>query len=100
MVSTPFIFIIHDAPNDFYRFTKYGLKEILKIFQSRDKRKKWLARIFSFLQRIKKSSSLLNKILGNSFLLLYFLLYPLILIIQNIFKTSGLTTGYYLKAIK
>ena len=42
----------------------------------------------------------MNKILGNSFLLLYFILYPLILVIQKIFKTNSLTTGYYLKAIK
>ena len=27
LLSTPFIFNIHDEPNDFYRFTKYGLKK-------------------------------------------------------------------------
>ena len=102
LVSTPFIFNIHDAPNDFYRFTKYGLKEIFKEFSKVEIKEKngWLESIFVLIMRIKKSRSLLNKILGNSFLLLYFLLYPLILIIQNIFKTNGLTTGYYLKAIK
>ena len=26
----PFIYPIHDAPNDKYRFTKYGIREILK----------------------------------------------------------------------
>ena len=32
LLSTPFIFNIHDAPNDFFRFTRYGLKEIFKEF--------------------------------------------------------------------
>ena len=102
LLSTPFIFNIHDAPNDFYRFTKYGLKEIFKDFSKVEIKEKngWLESIFVLIMRIKKSKSFLNKILGNSFLLLYFLLYPLILIIQKIFKTNSLTTGYYLKAIK
>ena len=102
LVSTPFIFNIHDAPNDFYRFTKYGLKEIFKDFSKVEIKEKngWLESIFVLIMRIKKSRSFLNKILGNSFLLLYFFLYPLILIIQSIFKTNSLTTGYYLKAIK
>ena len=102
LLSTPFIFNIHDAPNDFYRFTKYGLKEIFKEFSKVEIKEKngWLESIFVLIMRIKKSRSFLNKILGNSFLLLYFFLYPLILIIQSIFKTNGLTTGYYLKAIK
>jgi len=102
LASVPFNFHIHDAPNDFYRFTKYGLKEIFKEFSKVEIKEKngWLESIFVLIMRIKKSRSFLNKILGNSFLLLYFFLYPLILIIQSIFKTNGLTTGYYLKAIK
>ena len=102
LVSTPFIFNIHDAPNDYYRFTKYGLKEIFKEFSKVEIKEKngWLESIFVLIMRIKKSRSFMNKILGNSFLLLYFILYPLILVIQKIFKTNSLTTGYYLKAIK
>jgi hypothetical protein len=102
LLSTPFIFNIHDEPNDFFRFTKYGLKEIFKEFSKVEIKEKngWLESIFILIMRIKKNRSFPNKILGNSFLLLYFFLYPLILIIQSIFKTNSLTTGYYLKAIK
>lgn len=102
LLSTPFIFNIHDEPNDFYRFTKYGLKEIFKEFSEVEIKEKngWLESIFVIIMRIKKSKSFLNKILGNSFLLLYYFLYPLILIIQRVFKSKSLTTGYYLKAIK
>ena len=102
LLSTPFIFNIHDEPNDFYRFTKYGLKEIFKEFSEVEIKEKngWLESIFVIIMRIKKSKSFLNKILGNSFILLYYFLYPLIWIIQIIFRTKSLTTGYYLKAIK
>tara|TARA_E500000178_G_C16932139_1_gene712252 strand:- start:665 stop:1327 length:663 start_codon:yes stop_codon:yes gene_type:complete len=102
LLSTPFIFNIHDEPNDFYRFTKYGLKEIFKEFSEVEIKEKngWLESIFVIIMRIKKSKSFLNKILGNSFMLFYYFLYPLIWIIQIIFRTKSLTTGYYLKAIK
>ena len=30
VIVTPFIYPIHDAPDDKYRFTEYGIKEILK----------------------------------------------------------------------
>jgi SAM-dependent methyltransferase len=31
--TTRFIFPIHDAPNDFWRFTKYGMQELFKDFE-------------------------------------------------------------------
>lgn len=31
--ATRFIFPIHDSPNDFWRFTKYGLQELFKDFE-------------------------------------------------------------------
>lgn len=30
IVSVPFLFPIHDAPNDYWRFTKFGLKELFR----------------------------------------------------------------------
>ena len=32
LLSTPFVFGIHDAPYDYWRFTKYGLAKIFKKF--------------------------------------------------------------------
>lgn len=32
LLSTRFIFPIHDAPGDYYRYTKYGLRHLLKAF--------------------------------------------------------------------
>lgn len=33
LLSTRFIFPLHDVPGDFYRYTKYGLRHLLKDFQ-------------------------------------------------------------------
>ena len=34
ILSTRFVFPIHDAPHDYYRYTKYGLSHLLKDFSS------------------------------------------------------------------
>ena len=33
LLSTPFIFHIHDEPYDFFRFTKYGLKNLFSKYK-------------------------------------------------------------------
>ena len=33
LLTTRFIFPIHDAPNDYFRFTKYGLRHLLRRFE-------------------------------------------------------------------
>ena len=33
ILTTRFLFPLHDTPNDYYRFTKYGLKHLLKNFE-------------------------------------------------------------------
>lgn len=36
LLSTRFIFPIHDAPGDYYRYTKYGLQHLLQDFQIKE----------------------------------------------------------------
>lgn len=36
LLSTRFIFPIHDAPGDYYRFTKYGLRYLLREFEIKE----------------------------------------------------------------
>lgn len=36
LLTTRFLFPIHDAPHDYFRFTKYGLRHLLRRFESVD----------------------------------------------------------------
>lgn len=100
--SVPFNFHIHDEPNDFYRFTFYGIKMLFKDFSEVNiiKRNGWLESIFVNIIRLEKERNILAKIIGKLFIILYFLLMPVILIIQKIIPSEKLTTGYFIEAKK
>ncbi len=102
LASVPFNFHIHDEPNDFYRFTFYGLKLLLKDFSEVKiiNRNGWLESIFVNLIRMEKENNILSKILGKTFVLLYFITLPLILFLQKIMPSNKLTTGYFIEAKK
>jgi|SRR6185312_482324 len=71
ILSTRFVFPLHDTPHDYWRFTKYGLREIFKewnIIELKSETKNFSA-IGALLQRISFQSELkLNKI--SKFLIL------------------------------
>jgi len=102
LASTPFNFHIHDEPNDFFRFTYFGLEMLLKNFSEVKIRKRngWLESIFVNIIRLEKEKNLLSKITGKVFILFYFILLPLILLIQKLITSEKLTTGYYIEAKK
>ncbi|MDC1482765.1 class I SAM-dependent methyltransferase, partial [Pelagibacteraceae bacterium] len=102
LVSVPFNFHIHDEPNDFYRFTFYGLKMLFKNFSEVKiiKKNGWLESIFVNIIRLEKEKNILSKNIGRLFILLYFLLMPIIIIIQKIIPSEKLTTGYFVEAKK
>ncbi len=102
LASTPFNFHIHDEPNDFFRFTYFGLEMMLKNFSEVKikKRNGWLESIFINIIRLEKEKNFLSKIIGKVFVLLYFALLPLILLIQKVATSEKLTTGYYIEAKK
>ena len=102
LASTPFNFHIHDEPNDYFRFTYFGLEMLLNDFSEVKikKRNGWLESIFINIIRLEKEKNVLSKILGKSFILIYFIFLPLILLIQKIITSEKLTTGYYIEAKK
>ena len=102
LVSVPFNFHIHDEPNDFYRFTFYGLKMLFKNFSEVKilKINGWLESIFVNIIRLEKEKNILSKNIGRIFIILYFLLMPIIIIIQKIIPSEKLTTGYFVEAKK
>ena len=102
LASVPFNFHIHDEPNDFYRFTYYGIKFLFKDFSQINikERNGWLESIFIIIIRLEKEKNFFCKITGKIFILLYFLLYPIIQIIQKVMPSKKITTGYYIEAKK
>ena len=101
-LSVPFNFHIHDQPHDYFRFTYYGLKLLFSEFKKVEikKRNGWLESIFVNIIRLEKEKNIFSKLLGKTFIIVYFLLLPLIIIIQKIFPSEKLTTGYYVEAQK
>ena len=98
LLSTPFNFPIHDAPNDFYRYTKFGLNYLFRDFSSKKiiARDGWLDCIFVFLIRLKFAKSIFLKIISLGFMLIYYLFYPLIFLIQKLTSFENITTGYFI----
>jgi hypothetical protein len=103
ILSSPFILGIHDAPNDYFRYTEYGLKLLLQNFEiiSLKKRNNGIFDIvFVLLVRMFQEKKLSNKIFGTSFLVFYYIFFPIIFMINKIFVSQNLTTGYYVLAKK
>lgn len=102
LASVPFIFHIHDEPHDYFRFTKFGLKLLFKDFANVKiyERNGWLEAIFVIFIRLEKEKNILSRLLGKTFTIIAFLMLPLILLIQFIFPSKKITTGYYVEAQK
>ena len=102
LASVPFIFHIHDEPHDYFRFTRFGLELLFKNFKNIKiyERNGWLESIFVILLRMEKEKNILSKLLGKMFIIVTFLILPLLLLLQLIFPSKKITTGYYIEAQK
>ena len=102
MLSTPFIFHIHDEPHDFFRFTKYGLETLFENFKEVvvKPRNGWFETILVLFVRLRMERNILSKMIGNLFILIYFLLTPITYLLQSIIKSEKITTGYFVYAKK
>lgn len=102
ILSTPFIFPLHDEPYDFYRYTKYGLKHLLKDFGQVTIRKRndYMEAIYVlFARMIMTKSGRLNRIGVIAFI--YMLIqWPLLYLLSKTYDNHQATTGYFTTAIK
>ncbi|OGD63375.1 hypothetical protein A2160_02735 [Candidatus Beckwithbacteria bacterium RBG_13_42_9] len=112
ILTTRFIFPIHDAPNDFFRFTKYGLKYLCRDF-SKSKIKAevgTLSTIGVLLQRLAFQCVWVTKIpvINVSLHILAKMLPPFSRLIKREYGNINrsriekdiMTSGYYLVALK
>lgn len=101
ILSTPFIFPLHDRPYDFYRFTKYGLAHIFGDFGDLivRERNSWAEAILVLVARMVSESSA-PRVISAILLLIVFVLLPFALLAGKLLPTDFLTTGYLVNGKK
>ena len=97
ILSTPFIFPIHDQPYDFFRFTRFGLEYLFRDFQNIiiNERNNYLESVGVLLWRLFFTKSKKLKIIGLIFLPLIFLFQIMAILLSKIDNSVNATTGYF-----
>lgn len=100
IMSTPFIFPIHDAPYDFYRFTRYGLDYMLKDYKDVNifSRNDYIHAVVVLLSRLLMSKGRLNVLIGMAVFIYTLIHYPLLWCLSKITSYEIATTGYFVTA--
>lgn len=101
-LSTPFILGIHDAPFDYYRFTRYGLLKLAENFDVKLLRERngYIDALIVLPIRLIMARTVRDKIIGMIFLAILTIFYPFLWIIGRIILDKTCTTGYVMKAEK
>lgn len=103
ILTTPFIFPIHDRPYDYFRFTKYGLEFLLSEFedvtiQERNSALESIDVLWLRLNKIKgKRTHYLKRVIVFT---VFYLKRPLTKFLMRYVKTDIMTTGYNAVAMK
>lgn len=103
ILTTPFVFPMHDRPHDYFRFTKHGLDLLLQDFRNVDiqARNSYYEAIdvlwVRLLQTHQRSTALLCFI---AIPFIYFIKRPLTLLLTKLFPCDAMTTGYVATALK
>lgn len=95
--STPFIFPIHDAPNDFFRYTKFGLDHVFRNFSkiTLRERNNYINTIYVLILRLFNSGSMTQKMAMIILSPIIILASPFVYIVGLLFKNTNITTGYF-----
>lgn len=102
ILSVPYIFEIHDAPHDYWRFTRFGLQHLLRDFVEVEiaPRNGYFSALYTPLIRLWYSPHWGDRIVGLVFMLLALPLYPLIWLMDAVIKSDRAVTGYQAEARK
>jgi SAM-dependent methyltransferase len=103
ILTTPFILPIHDRPYDYFRFTKYGLKLLLRSFQNVNiaERNSYYEAIDVLWLRLLQTKQTNAVLLSLVFVpVIYFIKRPITLLLSKCFATDAMTTGYVVTATK
>lgn len=103
IISVPFCLPIHDRPNDYFRFTKYGLELVLSKFSdvSIKERNSFFEAIDVIWMRLIMEDSEKTFLLSQVILpIVYYAKRPITVLLNMFVKTNGITTGYVATAVK
>lgn len=97
ILTTPFIFPLHDRPYDYYRYTKYGLEHLLQRFSDVNiqERNSYFDAIDVLWVRLWREENKNARLLSYFAILgVYYVKRPFTHLLSTLVKTDGITTGY------
>jgi SAM-dependent methyltransferase len=102
VASTPFIFEQHDAPNDFYRYTRHGLEYLLRDFRdfSIVARSGYFTSSIVPLMRLSHRESVRDVSVGTAVVIFAYTAYPMIAALDWWIESKDATVGFAFFAIK
>lgn len=101
VLSTPFIFPLHDRPHDFFRYTKYGLSSLFSGLEALEirERNSWPEAALVLLARAAREPN--ATILSAPLMLaLAFALFPIAWLVGRLMPSDFATSGYLLSGRK
>ncbi|CTQ63120.1 class I SAM-dependent methyltransferase [Roseibium album] len=101
-LSTPFVFGIHDAPHDYFRYTKFGLQFLFKEFDDLKilERNSYLESVVVILLRLGMAADKSSQRVGVCFAVLSVVFAPLLFLGKLLVNSDSATSGYTMVARK
>ncbi|MFQ5765520.1 MAG: class I SAM-dependent methyltransferase, partial [Rhodospirillales bacterium] len=102
ILSAPFVFPIHDRPDDYYRFTRYGLEWLLGDFSevAISERNSWAEALNVVFVRLIKEKSRGLRLAAPLIVALAAVFQPFAMVLGRLVKTDFATSGYVARAVK
>jgi SAM-dependent methyltransferase len=102
IMSVPFLFPLHDRPHDYFRYTKYGLKYLLRDFEQVmvSERNGWAECLCVLLVRCMFSNGKDRLFFRVLLVITGIALYPLAQLIQKCWCSDFIANGYHVSAIR
>ena len=102
ILTTPFLFPIHERPRDYYRFTRYGLEWLLRNFRSVTvaPRGTWAEAINAMGVRLFMEPELRPRLLAPFVMIVAIICLPLARLIGRLVPSDFLTIGYTVTALR
>jgi SAM-dependent methyltransferase len=96
VLSTPFLFEIHEAPHDYYRFSEHGLRFLLRGFDSCQiaRRNGYFKSTLVPLMRLTRSRYVVDNLFGLGVLFTGLVFSPLVSWLDRRIRSDACTTGY------